>query len=69
LTFGNRQGVRQDYAQALMWVNLAASHVDAENRGVIMQSRNALNAKMTPAQIAEAQRMACEWMQNHPSKR
>ena len=28
-----------------------------------------LRAKLTPAQIAEAQRMAREWMQSHPSKR
>jgi hypothetical protein len=26
-------------------------------------------AKMTPAQIAEAQRMASEWAQSHPSAR
>jgi hypothetical protein len=26
-----------------------------------MQSRDALNAKMTPDQIADAQRMASEW--------
>jgi TPR repeat protein len=31
--------------------------------------RDGLVAEMTPAQIAEAQRMAWEWMQSHPSTR
>jgi hypothetical protein len=31
------------------------------------KSRGRLAAKMTPAQIAEAQRMAGVWAQSHPS--
>jgi len=34
-----------------------------------VKNRDDVAAKMTPAQIAEAQRMAREWMQSHPSKR
>jgi hypothetical protein len=34
-----------------------------------VKNRDDVAAKMTPAQIAEAQRMAGEWMQSRPSKR
>jgi len=34
-----------------------------------VKDRDDAATKMTPAQIAEAQRMAREWMQSHPSKR
>jgi TPR repeat protein len=51
-------GVPQDYVRAHMWMNLAASHTDDV---WFAQMRNGLAAKMTPAQIAEAERMASEW--------
>ena len=49
-------GVPQDYLRAHMWLNLAASHA-----GLGRNERDDLAAKMTPDQIAEAQRMAREW--------
>jgi TPR repeat protein len=53
----NGQGVPQDLVQAHMWFNLAAAggYADAQ------KSRDSVAAKMTPAQIAEAQRLASEW--------
>jgi len=52
------QGViAKDYPQALMWFIFAAAQGDAE----AMEFRNTLAAKMTPAQIAEAQKMAREF--------
>ncbi len=51
------KGVAQDYVQAHMWANLAA----AQNQ----ELRNALAKKMTPEQIAEAQRLAREWLAQH----
>ncbi len=62
-------GVPQDYAQAHMWYNLATDASDASLRNLAAKNREIVAAKMTPAQIAEAQRMAREWMQSHPSKR
>jgi hypothetical protein len=51
-----------------MWFNLAAAHVgDWADEAAEMRDR--LAAMMTPGQIAEAQRMATEWMQSHPSRR
>jgi TPR repeat protein len=50
-------GVLQDYIQAHMWYNLSAAH--GEKRSA--EARDALAQQMTPAQIAEAQRLAREW--------
>ena len=50
------QGVTQDYVQAHMWYNLATAG------GLnIRELRDFLAEKMTPAQIAEAQKLAREW--------
>ena len=48
--------VPKDYVRAHMRMNLAASH-DHYFAGF----RDRLATEMTPAQIAEAQRMASEW--------
>ena len=52
------EGVPQNYVQAHMWFNLAASH---ERMGGAVEGRDKLASKMTPAQIAEAQKLAREW--------
>ncbi len=55
-------GVPQDYALAHMWFNLASSPAtNADLRQMAVQNRDQVAAKMTPAQIAEAWRLACEW--------
>ena len=57
-------GVPQDYVQALKWYSLAASRLGAsqlETSDAITRTSNAVAAKMTPAQIAEAQKLAREW--------
>ncbi len=51
------RGVPQDYVQAHMWVTLAAAQGDKDAR----KGRGIVAEKMTPAQIAEAQRLAREW--------
>ena len=55
-------GVPQDYVQAHMWLNLAASrHSEAEGRDHAVRIRDGIVSEMTPAQIAEAQRLTREW--------
>ncbi len=51
------QGVPQDYVFAHMWANLAASQGSED----AVEKRDAIATKMTPQQIAEAQRLAREW--------
>jgi TPR repeat protein len=57
LMYAQGRGVLQDFIQAHMWYNLAA--VQGEPRAA--EARDALTKQMTPAQIAEAQRLAREW--------
>ncbi len=56
------RGVPQDYAQAHMWYDLADSRfLPGENRDKAVKVRDIVAAKMTPAQISEAQKLAREW--------
>ena len=57
LMYGKGQGVTQDYVQAHMWWNLAAAKGDTD----AVKNRDLIAAKLTPAQIAEAQKLAREW--------
>jgi TPR repeat protein len=50
-------GVPQDYALAYKWFNLAA----AQNNQDAEKYRDSIAQRMTPAQIAEAQKLAREW--------
>jgi TPR repeat protein len=61
LMYETGSGVQQTYVQAHMWYNLSA----AQGWGVAADARNKLERAMTPAQIAEAQKLAREWK---PSK-
>lgn len=57
LMYAQGRGVLQDFIQAHMWYNLSAAHGEARSA----DARDALAKQMTPAQIAEAQRLAREW--------
>jgi uncharacterized protein len=53
----NGDGVAQDYIRAHMWLNLAAAQGIQE----AIKNRDLVALKMTPLQIAEAQRLARKW--------
>jgi TPR repeat protein len=60
------RGVPQDYVLAHMWLNLAATALGLAVGGrtafgLAASDRDKVAAKMTPAQIAEAQKLAREW--------
>jgi uncharacterized protein len=69
LMYDRGDGVLQDYVQAYKWLNLAASafslfmsiKAEKENYERVVKSRDAVAAKMTPLQIAEAQKLSREW--------
>ncbi len=50
-------GVPQNYVHAHMWFSLAASQFEAE----AMKERDALAERMSPEQVAEAQKQAAAW--------
>ena len=59
------EGVPQDFIQAHMWLNLAASRFPSgETRNKSARLRDNIAAYMTLAQIAEAQRLARNWKPN-----
>lgn len=51
------RGVTKDYFEAYLWLNLAATSGPPQ----LVKLRNAAEAKLTPSQISEAQRLAREW--------
>ena len=54
-------GVQQDDVNAAMWLDLAARQGDQS----AARLRNHAISEMTPDQIADAQRLAREWMEKH----
>ena len=62
--YGKGQGVPQDNVLAYMWLTLAASRFSAsegKKRGMAVMSGEVIAARMTPEEIAEAERLAREW--------
>jgi uncharacterized protein len=61
--YATGRGVEQDYVEAYKWFDLAAANfsaTEAEFRTAAVRSRDFVAAKITPAQIAEAQKLARE---------
>ena len=56
--YGNGKGVPKDYVRAYMWYNLAAAHSTGEDQNLAAGNRERVSHFMTPAQIAEAQRLS-----------
>jgi len=54
----SKEGVPQDYVQAHMWFNLSAAHGEKN----ATELRDDVAKRMTAAQIAEAQKLAREWL-------
>ena len=59
LMYEHGYGVPRNAVMARMWLNLAVSR--APSLSMAVKLRNEVGAKMTPAQIAEAKRLADEW--------
>ncbi len=55
--YSEGQGVPQDYAQAHMWFSVAGAQGDKQ----AAKQRDIVAKRMTPAQIAEAQKLARDW--------
>ena len=58
------RGVRQDPVKAHLWASLAARD-EKHLKSVATALRQALEPEMTPAQVAEAERMTREWLEKH----
>jgi TonB family protein len=60
---GGIVGIRKDYIQAYMWLEIAA---DSFLPSTVASYREKMVKEMTPAQMAESQRLASEWKSKHP---
>jgi hypothetical protein len=73
--YQNGKSVRQNYVEAYKWYILAVVHASPRKPGFgdpkdkAVQNRDALGRKMTPGQIAEAQRLATALKARLPSVR
>ena len=60
--YANGEGVSLDLVQAHLWLSLALMRLpDGMPRTLAGEDRERVSAKMTPAQLAEAHRLAREW--------
>jgi TPR repeat protein len=58
LLYNKGQGVQRSAVIAYMWLDLAAAHAPAGIREAYIRTRNAVASKLNPAQMAEAQALA-----------
>ena len=56
-------GVTQDYVQAYKWFNIASANGLVAGLG--QNNRDQLAEEMSPSEVAEAQRLAREWLDQH----
>jgi TPR repeat protein len=57
-------GVPQNYVLAHMWYSLSAANRDK----FATKYRNEITKRMTPTQVAKAQKLAQDWLQKHKKK-
>jgi hypothetical protein len=60
--YAEGHGVPQDYVQAHKWFNIASANGNKD----AIKNRDTVAQQMTSAQIAEAHKLATEWMNQHP---
>lgn len=61
VSYATGEGVPQDDVVAHMWMSLSIAQSSGEDRERRVKARDAVAARMTADQIAEAQRRAREW--------
>ena len=69
--YGRGEGVPKNIVRAYMWFNLAAVRFaadGADDRAKAERNRDIAAAKMTPAEILEAQRLSREWVPSTDAK-
>ena len=64
LMYEKGYGLPQDDILAHMWFSIAA----AKGNKTAVKERDFLAMRMTPAQVAEAEKLAWEWWVKHPKK-
>ena len=65
IAYSEGRGTKKDLVQGKMWWNIVAM---AGNKSAV-EKREALRGKMSPADIAEADRLTWAWLATHPIQR
>lgn len=63
--YSKGDAVPKDQALAYMWYNLAAANTGADLSDISKRSRDDLEGRMTPEQVAEGQRLTRAWLESH----
>jgi len=61
LMYDKGHGVPQDFVLAYRWLDLAAARTRGHDRDTYARLRDAVDSKMSPVEIVEAQRLALYW--------
>jgi len=68
LAYANGHGVAPNPVAAYKWISIAAKHLSAgPHRELVARERDRLARILTPAEIAEAERLASQWSQQAAS--
>lgn len=62
LLYDRGQGVPRDIVEASKWLNLATAIAPRRSREARARIRDAITTKMTRGEIAQARRLALEWV-------
>ena len=66
IMYAKGEAVPRDYVRAHKWLDLAASRFpQKERRDMAVKAREQVAAEMSPAEIAEAKKLAREWSDQH----
>ena len=69
MMYANGHGVNQDYTTACMWFNISTYSSDPEASELGSGLVQSLSPLMTPEQMAVAEQMAKDWVQNFENKK
>jgi TPR repeat protein len=69
LSYRDGRGVQRDFSQALAWLMVASERMTGADQQRCADSRDALAKKSTPAQVAEAEKLAREWAKAFESQK
>src|SRR3984885_15894469 len=62
ILYHSGKGLPHDDVQAEMWFTISADHAPANDRDTIVEMRDSVAAHLTAQQLAEARRLAQQWV-------
>ena len=63
------QGVPQDNSEAYFWLAVAVTGLTGTEQEGVAKTRDAIAAKLTPAELSAARNRATSWLAAHPRQR